>query len=293
MSDNDLEGGDPKAPRKRKLRPLTGLSAEEFRHPHDARATDALRQIPGFDKALAKLLEYGLERLYYVDNVASNIRVTPNMFGRLHRSLSWACKILDVPEPEMYVTVDPVPNAFTYGHTKPFITLTSGLIDLFSDEELFFVIGHEVGHIKAGHVLYGTMARNIAAVVAFLGSATFGLGALLGQGIIVALYEWYRCAELTCDRAALLCVQDIEPAYATFMKLAGGTTRLAHEMSRDEFLRQVAAYEEVDRSTLDKAYKFLLTVYRTHPFAMARAKMLGNWHAEGFEEIMARRASRI
>ena len=176
---------------------------------------------------LAKILEYGLERLYYVDNVASNLRVTPRMFGRIHRSLTWACKILDVPEPELYVTVDPVPNAFTYGHTKPFITVTSGLIDMLTDEELFFVIGHEVGHIKAGHVLYGTMARNIAAVVTLLGQATLGFGALLGQGLVIALYEWYRCAELTADRAALLCVQDIEPARTTLMKLAGGTTRLA------------------------------------------------------------------
>src|SRR5215212_3391473 len=193
----DPEGnGDPKAPKKRKLRPLAGLSAEELRHPNDTRATDALKKIPGLDKALSKLLEYGLERLYYVDNIASNLRVTPRMFGRLHRSLTWATKILDVPEPELYVTVDPVPNAFTYGHTKPFITLTSGLVDMLSDEELFFVIGHEVGHIKAGHVLYGTMARNIAAVVALLGQATLGLGALLGQGLVIALYEWYRCAEL-------------------------------------------------------------------------------------------------
>jgi Zn-dependent protease with chaperone function len=279
-------------PKKRKLRPLSGLSVEEFRHPNDARATDTLKQIPGLDKALAKLLEYGLERLYYVDNVASNLRVTPKMFGRMHRALTWATKILDVPEPEMYVTVDPIPNAFTYGHTRPFITLTSGLVDMLSDEELFFVIGHEVGHIKAGHVLYGTMARNIAAVVQLLGQATFGIGALLGQGLVIALYEWYRCAELTADRAALLCVQDIEPAHATFMKLAGGTTRLAHEMDRDEFLRQVAEYEEVDRSTLDKAYKLLLTVYRTHPFAMQRAKSLGSWYYEGYEELMARRTLR-
>jgi len=293
VSEQDTEGGDPKAAKKRKLRPLTGLSIEELRHPNDARATDALKRIPGLDKALAKLLEYGLERLYYVDNVASNLRVTPKMFGRLHRSLVWATRILDVPEPELYVMVDPVPNAFTYGHTRPFITLTSGLVDMLSDEELFFVIGHEVGHIKAGHVLYGTMARNIAAVVQLLGQATLGLGALLGQGLVIALYEWYRCAELTADRAALLCVQDIEPARATFMKLAGGTTRLAAEMDRDEFLRQVTEYEEVDRSTLDKAYKVLLTLYRTHPFAMHRAKALNGWFASGYEELMARRASRL
>ncbi len=291
--DNDAGGGEGKPGKRRKLRPLAGLSIEEFRHPSDARATDALKKIPGLDKALAKLLEYGLERLYYVDNVASNLRVTPRMFGRLHRSLTWATKILDVPEPELYVTVDPVPNAFTYGHTKPFVTLTSGLVDMLSDEELFFVIGHEVGHIKAGHVLYGTMARNIAAVVAALGQATLGLGTLLGQGLVIALYEWYRSAELTADRAALLCVQDIEPARDTFMKLAGGTTRLAAEMDRDEFLRQVAAYEEVDRSTLDKAYKVLLTLYRTHPFAMQRAHALNDWFALGYEELMARRASRL
>jgi Zn-dependent protease with chaperone function len=289
MTDHD--GNGDKGPKKRKLRTLSGLSVDEFRHPQDARATDALKRIPGLDKVLSKILEYGLERLYYVDNVASNLRVTPAMFGRLHRSLVWSCKILSVPEPELYVTVDPVPNAFTYGHTKPFITLTTGLIDMLSDEELFFVIGHEVGHIKAGHVLYGTMARNIAAVVQLVGQATLGIGAILGQGLVVALYEWYRAAELTADRAALLCVQDLEPARDTFMKLAGGTTRLAAEMDRDEFLRQVQAYEDVDRSALDKAYKVLLTIRRTHPFAMQRAKEVDTWfNAGGYGELLERRS---
>ena len=103
MSDHDsdppeptepAEPEEPKVTRKRKLRPLTGLDVEEFRHPSDARATDALKSIPGLDRVLSKLLEYGLERLYYVDNVASNLRVTPKMFGRLHRSLTWANPVM-------------------------------------------------------------------------------------------------------------------------------------------------------------------------------------------------------
>lgn len=282
---------DSDGKKRRQLRTLKGLNMESFRHPSDAAATDALRTIPGLDKLLAKILEYGLERVYYVDNVASNLRVTPRMFSRLHRSLVWACQILDVAEPEMYVTLDPVPNAWTYGHTKPFITLTSGLVDLMTDEELFFVIGHEVGHIKAGHVLYGTMARNIAAIVALLGQATLGVGAWFGQGLVIGLLEWYRCAELTADRAALLCVQDLEPARDTFMKLAGGTTRLAGEMDREEFLRQVQSYNEVDRSSLDKAYKVLLTVNRTHPFALQRAHEAEQWFATGYPELMASLAS--
>jgi Zn-dependent protease with chaperone function len=282
VTDDDNDKGS----KKRKLRTLPGLDVEQLRHPTDTRATAALKKIPGLDKLMAKILEYGLERLYYVDNVASNLRVTPAMFGRLHRSLVWACKILDVAEPELYVTVDPRPNAFTFGHTNPFITMTSGLVDMLSDEELFFVIGHEVGHIKAGHVLYGTIARNIAAVIELVGEVTLGVGALVGRGLLIPLLEWFRCAELTADRAALLCVQDLEPARATFMKLAGGTTRLAAEMDRDEFLRQVRAYEDVDRSNLDRAYKLLLTLERTHPFAMQRAKELELWFEGGYQEIM-------
>jgi Zn-dependent protease with chaperone function len=288
MTDEPANGDGKK---KRKLRTFGKIDIETFRHPSDAKATDALKRIPGLDKVLAKILEYGLERLYYVDNVASNLRVTPKMFPRLHKSLTWATKILDVPEPEMYVTLDPIPNAWTYGHTKPFITLTSGLIDTMSDEELFFVIGHEVGHIKAGHVLYGTMARNIAAIVAMIGQATLGIGAWFGQGLVIGLYEWFRCAELTADRCALLCVQDLEPARDTFMKLAGGTTRLAAEMDRDEFLRQVREYEEVDRSSLDKAYKVLLTLYRTHPFAMQRAREIESWFNAGYQDLLARPAT--
>lgn len=275
--------------KKRQLRPLPGLLADEFRHPQDAIATDALKKIPGFDTLVTKILEYGFERVFYVDNLASNLRVTPKMFGRLHRSLQWGCKVLDIPEPEMYVTMNPLPNAWTFGHTKPFVTVTTGLIDLLTDEELYFVIGHELGHIKAGHVLYGTMARNIALLVELIGQATLGIGALLGQSLVYALLEWYRAAELTCDRAALLCVQDLEPARTTFMKLAGGNSRLAKEMDREEFLRQVTAFEDIDRSALNKVYKAMLTSQRSHPFAMQRAKEVEKWFGSGYGQIMALR----
>ncbi len=292
MSDDDerAESGEP-TKKKRKLRPLPGISVDEFRHPLDQRATAALKQVPGLDKVLAKILEIVLERMLYIENISSNLRVTPKMFPRLHKSLVWATKILDVPEPELYVTTDPRPNAWTYGHTKPFITLTTGLIDMMTDEEVFFVIGHEVGHIKGGHVLYGTMARNIAAIIALLGEVTFGIGSLLGRGLVYALLEWFRCAELTSDRAALLCVQDLEPARNTFMKLAGGTTRLAGEIDREEFLRQIREYEDIDRSTLDRAYKFLMTLDRTHPFAMQRAKEAELWFEGGYNDIMGRFSS--
>ena len=166
-------------------------------------------------------MEYGLEKIYYLENTADNVRVTPRMFPRLHRYLGWGCRILDVDEPELYVTMDPTPNAFTYGHKSPFIVLTSGLIDLLGDEELSFVVGHELGHIKAGHVLYTVLARNIASIISAIGQATLGIGSLIGQGLVFALHDWYRKSELTADRAGLLCVQNLDPCI-TVVHEAGG-----------------------------------------------------------------------
>src|SRR5262249_22775492 len=138
---------------------------------------------------------------------------------------------------------------------------------------------------KADHVLYTVLAKNIAAIMTLIGQATLGIGTLLGQGLVMALYEWFRKAELTADRAGLLCVQDLDPCIRTFMKLAGGSSRLYGEMDQDEFMRQIRAYDDEDRSTLSKAYKILLTVYRTHPFPILRAKELDEWHTTGYREL--------
>jgi Zn-dependent protease with chaperone function len=271
--------------KRRQLRTFPGLTAADFQHPDDVRAVEALRGLPGLDTLVAKFLEYGFERVYYLENVADNVRVTDKMFPRLYKGLKWACKILDIEEPELYVTVDPQPNAYTFGHTRPFIVMTSGLIDLLDDEERLFVVGHELGHIKADHVLYTMLAKNIAALVALLGQLTLGIGTLLGQGLVLALNDWSRKAELTCDRAGLLCVQEIEVCQRVFMKLAGGSARLVAEMDQAEFLRQVSEYEDADRSNLNKAYKLLLTAWRTHPYPILRAKELQHWHGTGYRTL--------
>ena len=271
--------------KKKRLKTFPEIEAKDFQHPWDAKATEALKNVPGLDKVVAKILEYGLERIFYLENTASNVRVTARQFPRLHRALGWGCKIIGVEEPELYIEMNPVPNAYTYGHTRPFIVLSSGLVDMLDDEERFFVISHELGHIKAGHVLYTIIARNIAEIVALVGQATFGVGALVGQGLVLALHDWYRKAELTSDRAGLLCVQDIDPCIRTFMKLAGGARQLYSEMDKQEFLRQIRAYEDADASTLNKAYKALITAYRTHPFPILRAKELDAWHGSGYRTL--------
>ena len=267
--------------KQRKLRTYPDLARQAFMHPWDVKATAALHRVPGFDRVIAKVMEYGFERVLFLQNIADNVRVTDKMFPRLYRYLQWSCKVLGVAEPEFYVSLDPVPNAYTYGHTRPFIVMTTGLIELLGEAEQFFAVAHEVGHIKCEHVLYTAVAMNIAALVEILGQATLGLGSLLGKSLELPLYDWQRKSELSADRAALLCLQDKNVAIRSFMKLAGGANKLFHEMDQDEFMRQIRSYEDADESTLNKVYKFLITAFRTHPFPIMRAKHLDEWITSG------------
>src|SRR5690606_4086398 len=85
----------------------------------------------------------------------------------------------------------------------------------------------------------------------------------------------------SADRAALLAVQDPQVAIRTFMKLAGGAESLISEMDQGAFLQQIRAYEDRDVSNLDRVYKLLITIFRTHPFPIMRAKHLDLWISEG------------
>jgi len=268
------------APRRERIR-LPKLQAADFQHPLDIAALDAVKQARGLDFVIRKLNEYGWERWFRVTNIADNVRVTPRQCKRLHDLLREACAVLAVPEPELYLDQNPALGAYTFGTEQPFIVLQSGLVDFLSEDELLGVIAHELGHIKCGHVLYKMMANFLSIIIEQIGEATFGLGSLVGTGLLLALYEWDRKAELSCDRAGLLVVQDLDTYLMLLLKLAGGSRALFDQLNVEEFLRQAAEYEELDRDLLSRVYKFLQVYRRTHAFPAVRAREIKQWAETG------------
>ena len=259
-----------------------GLKAEHFQHKWDKQAITALQSIPGFEYLVKKLMEIGFEQFFRMTNLASNVHVTGKMLPDLQEMLKEACSILDVAVPDLYVSTNPVPNAYTYGDTRPFIVLTSGLLETFDQEELQFIIGHELGHIKCGHVLYKTMARHFTLVLEIIANATFGFSRLIGTGLEMAIFDWERKSELSADRAGLIVTQNQHIANKTFMRLAAATPKLYHQMDEGEFLKQVKTYEEAtDESFINQAYITLITAKMTHPFTILRAKKLDDWILSG------------
>lgn len=129
------------------------IKATDFIHPEDAAALRQLESIPGFPTLVKKLMSMGLEQLQYGVNMASAIRLSPSQLPKLYNRLPPICKKLGIEQPEFYLSMDPNPNAWTFGDTKIFITITSGLVDMMTEEELDAVIAHECGHILCHHLV--------------------------------------------------------------------------------------------------------------------------------------------
>ena len=253
------------------------ISSRAWEHPADRSALVTLRTLQGFDavvKTLSGLLRERQHRLLYLSTA---VRVSERQFAEYDTTLSDCVRILDAAErPELYVVQSPLVNAMTIGMDKPFIVLTTGLIDMMDAEELRFVIGHELGHALSGHAVYRTILMHLMRLAGNLGWVPVGGWAL--RAIIAALMEWQRKSELSGDRAGLLCGQDLEVAIRLQLKLAGG--RHIDQMNTEAFLEQAAEYDA--RGDLrDGVLKLLNTEMQTHPFSVLRAAELKKWSDSG------------
>ncbi|MDQ6662321.1 MAG: M48 family metallopeptidase, partial [Chloroflexota bacterium] len=176
-------------------RRFPGLDPAVLQHPYDRAALSTLQRVPGLDIAVRKFIELFPEKVAYIHNVSQTVRVNATQCPQLYAQLQEACAILDMPEPELYVAQTPLANAVTSGHAHPYIIVTSGLLDLLSEDEVLAILAHELGHIKSGHVLYKTMARIISLLMAIISDMTLGIGRLVGRGLEAALLEWDRKSE--------------------------------------------------------------------------------------------------
>ncbi|HYW05946.1 MAG TPA: M48 family metallopeptidase [Longimicrobium sp.] len=265
----------------RATRILTQIDSRSWEHPADRATLNALRKIPGFDEVLRKLFGFFGEKPLRLAMLANAVRVSPTQFPRVHTLYSEVCRTLDAPgEYPLYITQSPHYNAFAYGMERPFILLNSSLVGSFTDDELRFILGHELGHVMSGHGLYNTMIR-LLVQLAQMGFPIVGLAA---RAVLMALLEWSRKAELSCDRAGILAVQDPEPGMHAMLKFAGGSSG---ESNLADFIVQADDYRATG-DIADQVYKVLNLLGSTHPFPVIRVAEMRSWFESGaYERIIA------
>jgi Zn-dependent protease with chaperone function len=263
---------------------LEQISPRAYQHPADRAATAALKKIPYLDQVVRKLIALGYERALRAASLGSAVRLGQEQLPGiwvLHRQVFNALDMERVPD--LYLTQFPFANAFSIGTERPIVVLNSELVRILDDEGQRVVLAHEAAHIQSDHVLY----RQALAILLMLGSS-MRLPFLAGlplMAIQLALLEWARAAELSCDRAAALVTRDPLAVCRAMMVIAAGEA--AEDLNLDAFIAQGMEYSDAG-SGLERLTKLLQDLRITHPMPVRRVRMLLDWVREGEYDRMVR-----
>lgn len=259
------------------------IAPSEFIHPADKSALEALKAIPLFTPCLKVFLKVFNEEYLLGLNLAQKIRLGPQQLPRIYNLLPPICATLGIEEPQLFLEMDPSPNAYTYGDTKVAVTITSGLVGSMNEDELRAVLAHECGHILCRHVLYHTMAQ----MVVELGESVFGALAALAAPVKLALLYWDRRSEFSADRAAALVTGSSDALVQTMIRLAGGPHSITDEIDVDLYAAQGAEYQKLNEHLWDKVLQGLAVMNIDHPFTSVRTHEILIWcRTDRFAELL-------
>lgn len=267
---------------------LINLQTKDYEHPLDRQTLDIVKKLPGIGTAANFVLNWVVVKRQIISMCGSNFHVTSSACPTLSKSSSDVFRILDLNhKPELYIYQDFYINAYTTGHEQDaFIVLSSGGVDRLTKDELEFVIGHEAGHIKSGHVLYHLITTNLAALIPNI--------PYLSWGIKGALYKWNRVSEFTADRAGLLACQDLNVALSAIMKMSGLPERYYETASIEGFKQQAREFQDKYGSTSDQLMKFLEIFDEDHPWTVLRAAELIRWVESGeYDRILKKTEGKV
>ncbi|MBN2878415.1 MAG: M48 family metallopeptidase [Clostridia bacterium] len=250
------------------------VSANDYIHPQDKAALDNFKSIPFFTTLLKSFMSFFSEQMLHGVSMAQKIRLSDKQLPEIYNLLPPIVSALNIKEPEFYLEMSPIPNAYTQGSTTTFLTVTSGLLEYLDENELRTVLAHECGHIACNHVLYHTMAMYIFNY----GVVNMGILSNAALPLQIALYAWMRKSELSADRAAAVAMGGPNQVVETMIKLAGGPESITKNINIEEYIKQADAYDKIKTgSSQDKFLQFLAKTSEDHPFYAERTREILEW----------------
>ena len=190
--------------------------------------------------------------------LTKGLKLTRGMAPLVHDLVSRCAQALKIQHPiEVFVYHDANYNASCFPPRKDKILLavTSSLLENFTEDELAFVIGHEIGHFLFEHVRYP-----IDSLLGYLDPTPLDA---------MRVFSWKRNAEVTADRVGLVCCQNFPAAASSFFKLSSGVTGERVRLMLDEFLEQLA---DLQAEMIEQNDPEIW--YSSHPFNPLRIKAL-------------------
>lgn len=257
---------------------LIDLKSEEYEHDLDRKVLDKLNGMWGFQNAVNAFVNWTYVKWQMVALKGGHFQVTEESCPEVYNLVREVQKVLGVSYlPGIYTEWEYAINGYTTGlNDDSLMVLKSGAIDLMTDDELKFVVGHEFGHIKSKHVVLHTMADMFNVAMSLL-----PIIGKLAEPVRYWLLYWQRMSEFTADRAGLLACQDIDVALNAIIKMAGLPIKMFGKNVRDGFLKQAEAFSLDLTGVTDTTIKTICIATSTHPWTVMRAAELIKWYELG------------
>ena len=270
---------------------LINLQSSQYEHPFDRAALESLRKLTGFDSIVNFVLNWTYIKWRVVELCGSNFHVTKESCPELYNKVCQSAEVLDIDRlPEIYTQWSYAINAYTTGYKdNAILVLYSGAVDLMQDAELDFIIGHEMGHYRSGHVLYHAIVNYFAQI-----AASRVLAGKLLLPIRISLNYWNRMSEFSADRAGLLACQNLDAALTAIMKMAGIPKRYFDIADPHKFVKQAEEFMVKYGDTADTVIRNISILDDTHPWTILRAYQLIKWVESGeYDKILNENGGKI
>jgi Zn-dependent protease with chaperone function len=270
---------------------INGLNPKEYLHPFDAKALHALQNTKGLDTLVKKLYEWGLETWLKQQFLGSSLKLTQSNFPDVYDIFETACDLLDFkPRPQLYAMRELYFDCQSCGVENTIIVIGTDALEKFTEQELLFTFGREIGHIQCQHILYSELGQVMPVLMDALSSATLGFSGLLSAGLQLALVEWLQCAQYTADRAGILACQDVTVACTALIKSAGLPMKYDASLVLDDFKTQAIEFQGVTNKNF--LLKFSKYMNQSKGWEIARANQFFQWTESGeYRNVVERKTA--
>lgn len=187
------------------------------------------------------------------------VKVSDQQYPRVYEAAKAAGAALKVRVPVVFAAPTSSIKVKVLGtEDAPHLIVNLELAEKLDDDELVAAIGHELGHVQNGHILYATALHYLTSSAAFFVRWVV-------QPAIMTLQAWSRRAEVTCDRAALLALRNEEKTLAALVKLELGVDK-SSAFNVDEYLKNPPDPK--------KGIGRYAEIFRSHPYVPKRVQAL-------------------
>ncbi|MEO8704349.1 MAG: M48 family metallopeptidase [Kofleriaceae bacterium] len=187
------------------------------------------------------------------------VKVSDQQFPRVWEAAKIAGAALRVRVPAIFAAPSSSIKVKVLGtEDAPHLIVNLELAEKLDDTELVAAIGHELGHVQNNHILYTTALHYLTH------QAVFFVRWMI-QPAIMTLQAWSRRAEVTCDRAALLAVKDLDKTLTAMVKLELGLEQ-GSVFNAAEYLKAAPDTK--------KGIGRYAELFRSHPYVSKRVQAL-------------------